>query len=96
MDTYLQWTLVLFVLALLAAGCAWLVRAYLTGTSPSGLFGPRGERRLGVVESVSIDTKRRLVLVRRDDREHLILTGGPTDLVIETGIAASEGTRAAH
>jgi hypothetical protein len=31
---------------------------------------------------------RRLVLIRRDDVEHLIMTGGPVDVVIETGIAA--------
>jgi hypothetical protein len=27
-------------------------------------------------------------LVRRDDTEHLIMTGGPVDVLIETGIVA--------
>ena len=35
-----------------------------------------------------MDRTRRLVLIRRDDVEHLIMTGGPVDVVIETGIAA--------
>lgn len=89
MDTYLFWTLALVVLGLLISGGAWVVRTYLSGTSPSALlFKQKGERRLGVVEYVSIDAKRRLVLVRRDDSEHLLLTGGPVDLVVETGIAS--------
>ena len=45
-------------------------------------------RRLGVVETAGVDGRRRLVLVRRDDVEHLIMIGGPVDMVIETGIPA--------
>ena len=40
------------------------------------------------MEQASVDSKRKLVLIRRDDVEHLIMTGGPVDVVIETGIAA--------
>ena len=43
-------------------------------------------KRVGLVESTSLDGRRRLVLVRRDNVEHLIMTGGPVDVVIETGI----------
>ena len=50
--------------------------------------GRRGQR-LGVSEYHEIDENRRLVLVRRDNTEHLILIGGVQDLVIETGIGAS-------
>ncbi len=42
--------------------------------------------RLGISEYHEIDKTRRLVLVRRDDVEHLILIGGPQDVVIEPGI----------
>lgn len=57
------------------------------GQSPvTSLFGQRPDRRLAVVEHASVDGRRRLVLVRRDDVEHLIMTGGPVDVVIETGI----------
>jgi flagellar protein FliO/FliZ len=35
-----------------------------------------------------VDAKRRLVLVRRDDREHLLLLGATQDVVVESGIAA--------
>lgn len=42
--------------------------------------------RLTVTDAAAIDGQRRLVLVRRDDVEHLILIGGPSDIVIETNI----------
>ena len=42
--------------------------------------------RLAVLDMTRIDEKRRLVLVRRDEVEHLILIGGQTDIVVEPGI----------
>lgn len=67
---------------------ALFVRGYLNGTPASSvLFGPKPERRLDVVEHSSVDGRRRLVLIRRDDVEHLIMTGGPVDVVIETNIS---------
>ena len=49
-------------------------------------FLRRRDKRLGVVETASVDARRKLLLVRRDDVEHLIMIGGPLDLLIETGI----------
>ena len=49
------------------------------------MSGRRGQR-LGISEFYEIDKSRRLVLVRRDNVEHLIMIGGPQDLVIEPGI----------
>lgn len=47
----------------------------------------RGQnKRLGLVEVAALDTKRRLVLVKRDDVEHLIILGHDGETVIETGI----------
>jgi len=63
---------------------AWRRRAH--GSVPRGARN-RGPR-LGVLDSVAIDQRRRLVLVRRDDVEHLIMIGGPSDLVVESGIGA--------
>lgn len=48
--------------------------------------GKAREPRLMVLDAAAIDPKRRLVLIRRDEVEHLIMIGGPTDIVIETGI----------
>jgi flagellar protein FliO/FliZ len=81
--------LVFFVSAAVAA--LWGYRVYTTGDtsfSLAWLFPPRPEPRLAVTEQASVDSRRKLVLVRRDDVEHLIMTGGPVDVVIETGIRA--------
>ncbi|MEM7427160.1 MAG: hypothetical protein AAF441_13780 [Pseudomonadota bacterium] len=47
--------------------------------------GKRGSR-LAVVEFQEVDKLRHLVLVRRDDAEHLLLIGGSQDVVVETNI----------
>ena len=41
------------------------------------------KRRLSISEIMPLDGKRKLVLVRRDDQEHLLLIGGMNDLVVE-------------
>jgi len=46
----------------------------------------RGKRRLAIVEVLALDAKHRLVLVRRDAVDHLLLLGAAQDAVIETGI----------
>jgi hypothetical protein len=48
--------------------------------------GKAREPRLMVLDAAAVDPKRRLVLIRRDEIEHLIMIGGPTDIVIESGI----------
>jgi len=74
--------------AIVAGGLFW--RNYMDGARPtSGFFRPRHEPRLDVVAQANVDGRRRLVLIRRDDTEHLIMTGGPVDVVIETGIVGA-------
>ncbi|MFN4310456.1 MAG: hypothetical protein ACK4FK_07685 [Ferrovibrio sp.] len=46
----------------------------------------RPGQRIGVVDSVPVDGARRLVLIRRDDTEHLVLLSNHGDVVIEAGI----------
>ncbi len=72
----------LFVLAVLA-GAGWFAWQRFGG---SALFGSQQDQRIGVTEVVSVDGKRKLVLIHRDGVEHLIMTGGPIDVVIEQGI----------
>jgi len=89
--SFLLWFFIL-ILVIAAAVAAFIgYRAYVTGDTSfnlGGWFAPRPEPRLGVSEQATIDSRRKLVLVRRDDVEHLIMTGGPVDVVIETGITA--------
>jgi flagellar protein FliO/FliZ len=89
--TYLL-LIVLIAGALIAA--ALVARSTMNGTSPlDRFFGPKPDRRLDVVEHAAVDGRRRLVLVRRDNVEHLIMTGGPVDVVIETGISQRATSR---
>eukprot|EP00913_Durusdinium_trenchii_P008269 g7766.t1 len=76
-------------LALLClVGILWIVRGR-RGPSPFVRGGRNRQPRLQVLDAAAVDARRRLVLVRRDDVEHLIMIGGPTDVVIESRIAAS-------
>lgn len=87
MATMLYWIVMMSIIAGLAVATVFAVRAYMSGQSPAELFfRPRAEPRLGVIEYANMDGKRKLVLIRRDDVEHLIMTGGPVDVVVETGI----------
>ncbi len=46
--------------------------------------------RLGIVDAYDLDRQRQLVLVRRDNVEHLIMIGGPTDVVVESSIVRTQ------
>lgn len=84
LDIILRFTLaLLFVLALIGL-FAWAARRF----GLTGRLGPvMGKtRRLRVVEVQPIDPKTRLVLLRRDDVEHLVLVGPAGGLVVESGI----------
>ena len=69
-------------------GVLWMLRGR-RGPSPFIRGGRNRQPRLQVLDAAAVDARRRLVLVRRDDIEHLIMIGGPSDLVIESGIQAS-------
>lgn len=87
MSSIIWWVVILAVLAAVAAAGAVFIKAHLSGTSPREVFfKPRADPRIEVVEYANLDGKRKLVLIRRDDVEHLIMTGGPVDVVVETGI----------
>ncbi len=74
----------ILVLALILVAF-WVFRA-LKGIG-MGIGGLRGRLpRLAVLDYTDVDNRRRLVLIRRDNVEHLLLLGGPTDVVVETNI----------
>jgi flagellar protein FliO/FliZ len=89
-----SWLTALFalgiVVVLIVLG-VWLLKLLFNATSNVS----RGRnRRLSVVEALAIDQKRQLLIVRRDNVEHLILVGGPQDVVLEAGIAVEEAPAA--
>lgn len=75
------------VALLVLAIALWLLRRR-SGSSPFIRGGRNRQPRLQVLDATAVDARRRLVLVRRDNVEHLVMIGGPTDIVIESGIGA--------
>jgi len=85
-NTILSSALALGVVLVLIVLGLWVLKFFMnTGTA----LRPQG-RRVQVIEQVQVDAKRKLLVIRRDNVEHLVMTGGPQDVVIETGIAAPE------
>ena len=60
------------------------------------LRGRNASRRVGVIESVQLDGKRSIKLVRRDNIDHLVLVGGRNDVVIEPNIMRRPVPKPAH
>lgn len=72
----------------LALICLFIVLWILRNRAPSPFVrgGRNRQPRLQVLDAAAVDTRRRIVLIRRDNVEHLVMIGGPTDIVIESGI----------
>ena len=82
-ETYLRGVVALVAVLALIGLAAWGARRLgLAG----GRTGPRRDRRLSVSEVLPVDNRRRLVLVKRDAVEHLLLLGGADEIVVESGI----------
>ena len=80
-------TIILAILAIAAlVGVAiWLVQRF--GTGRGGASTQRGRMpRLAVIDAAVVDGKRRLVLIRRDNVEHLLMIGGANDIIVEPNI----------
>jgi flagellar protein FliO/FliZ len=78
------------VLALIAL-TAWLVRRFGANRLSSAARGR--QPRLAVIDAASVDGRRRLILIRRDNVEHLLMIGGPTDVVVEQNIVRAVAGR---
>jgi flagellar protein FliO/FliZ len=53
-----------------------------------GIVKPHGMRRLQIVETLMIGPRQRLYILRRDNVEHLVLSGPEGSTIVESGIAA--------
>ncbi len=75
-----------FVLALLGA-LAFAARAlgFL-----SNVQRRPGDRRLSIVESLLVDARRRIILVRRDDQEYLVLLSPHGEVVLDDRIPVKD------
>ena len=74
----------------LLARRGWIPGAAVNLSGFSGLSGPRAERRLKVQETLILDPRRRLLIVRIDDEEHVLLLGPERETCLSTRPVAAE------
>lgn len=79
---YLRFALALILVLGLILLLAWALRRFGLG----GMARPGGKRRLHIIETVAAGPRHRLILVRRDQTEHLLLLGPTGDIIVEQGI----------
>ncbi len=88
---YIRFLLALvFVIGLIGVAAAMARRMGLG--FPAAALKKSANRRLSVVEAAPLDGRRRMILIRRDDTEHLILLGPNSEVVVESGIKANTET----
>lgn len=75
--------LALVIVVTLIVFAVWALKMIMDA---SGKVTRGRQKRLHVVEVAPVDQKRQLILIKRDDVEHLLLVGGNQELVIETNI----------
>jgi len=92
--TYLRFVAAMALVLGLIAAATWAAKRF--GFAGKAAIGNRSGKRLSVVEVCTLDARRKLVLCRRDDKEHLILMGGQQDVVVESGIAGTAQAGAAN
>jgi len=96
----LSWLFFIVFIAGLIIAAGLLLRGYLTSGSggvsfKKGVFAPKPDKRVDVIEQTTVDGRRKLVLIRRDNVEHLVMIGGPIDVVVESGIDTRQELRKA-
>lgn len=79
-----QFVITLVTVLILIGLLYWLVQRF-SGIRFAGAARGRVPR-LALIDALAVDGRRKLVLVRRDNVEHLILIGGTSDLVVEPSI----------
>lgn len=79
-------------LIVLAGLVVWLGRLTRRNRSQRMVAG----HRLAVIDHIQIDETRRLVLIQRDDVQHLVVLGGGSDFLVESGIAAVHARAQQH
>jgi flagellar protein FliO/FliZ len=88
-ELYLRFALALILVLGLIALLAWLLRRFGMGVKMT-----KG-RRLGVVEVQMLGPRHRLMLIRRDQVEHLVIVGPASETIVERGITRGDSFAAA-
>lgn len=87
LESYFKFLAATLIVLGLIALATFLIRrlGLIPGAAP---IKPRHLRRLRVEEALTLDPRRRLILLRHDDQEHLLLLGPGADLLISSRMTA--------
>src|SRR5438046_1162230 len=89
---YMKFLIAFAIVFVLIIATFWLLRRF--GGARLGGTTARGRQpRLAVIDAAAVDGRRRLVLIRRDNVEHLVMIGGPSDVVVEPNIVRAMPNR---
>ncbi len=90
-EDYLKFLFALIFVICLMGGLAYVLKRFGYG-GPKPV--PADKRRLKIVEILPLDARRRAILLRRDDTEHLVILGPTGETVVETNISVkTEGAQ---
>jgi len=81
---YIRFLIALCFVLSLIGGLALLAKKL--GWTHGALGYVKPDARLQIVESLSLDTRRRAVIIRRDNVEHLVVLSPTSELLIESNI----------
>ena len=88
-------SVIILAALLVLIGIVFLLYRVVFGRRLRTATGGRARQpRLGIVDAFDLDRQRQLVLVRRDNVEHLIMIGGPNDVVVESSIVRAQAAGA--
>lgn len=85
MDTinYLKFVAALALVLGMMGGLALILKKI--GLGNVGIV-PADKRRLKIVETLPLDPRRKALILRCDDKEHLVIVGPNGETVVETGV----------
>lgn len=82
-----QYLVIFAIIFSVLAAIVFVVRRLTGGGRALQTRGARARQpRLGIIDVYELDRSRQLILLRRDNVEHLLLVGGPNDVVVERNI----------
>lgn len=88
LNDYLKFLAALIFVLSLMGGLAYALKYFGFGGTARML--PADKRRLKIVEILPLDARHRAILLRRDNKDHLVILGSSGDTVVETDIPVTE------
>ncbi len=92
--SYFQFIMALFFVLALILLIAYGAKRFGLMARITVTSGSSRDKRLNIVEILPVDARRKLLLIRRDDVEHLVMLGAERDIVIEQNIGANNNDKA--